>query len=193
MNLYFYLSSFYCYHSLFIVVSSLFNILLFYVFGFLVFHSFYLLVFSFTLLELFSVFSFIIIYWILVFRISIILRFRNFLLSSLLVFCFLSLQSFIISYLIFNSFYGILFLMFQSYVYNYLILNFMACNSLWKLSFYWLIRSLCNHIFSYIIFWKSIHLEVASDSFCFLCNCSWLLVFILYVFFMIFLGFNLYC
>merc|ERR1712044_29632 len=31
------------------------------------------------------------------------------------------------------------------------------------------------------------------DSFCFLCNCSWLLVFILYVFFMILLGFNLYC
>merc|ERR1712060_900169 len=44
-----------------------------------------------------------------------------------------------------------------------------------------------------LVFWNSIHLEVASDSFCFLCNCSWLLVFILYVFFMIFLGFNLYC
>ena len=39
----------------------------------------------------------------------------------------------------------------------------------------------------------SIHLEVASDSFCFLINSSWLLVFILYVFFMIFSGFNLYC
>merc|ERR1711920_57690 len=44
-----------------------------------------------------------------------------------------------------------------------------------------------------LVFWNSIHLEVASDSFCLLCNCSWLLVFILYVFFMIFLGFNLYC
>ena len=44
-----------------------------------------------------------------------------------------------------------------------------------------------------LVFWNSIHLEVASDSFCFLCNCSWLLVFILYVFFMIFSGFNLYC
>ena len=38
-----------------------------------------------------------------------------------------------------------------------------------------------------------IHLEVASDSFCFLINSSWLLVFILYVFSLFFLGFNLYC
>ena len=38
-----------------------------------------------------------------------------------------------------------------------------------------------------------IHLEVASDSFCFLINSSWLLVFILYVFSFFFLGFNLYC
>ena len=50
----------------------------------------------------------------------------------------------------------------------------------------------CIHLQS-LVFWNSIHQEVASDSFCFLCNCSWLLVFILYVFFMIFLGFNLYC
>ena len=39
----------------------------------------------------------------------------------------------------------------------------------------------------------SIHLEVASDSFCFLINSSWLLVFILYVFFIILSGFNLNC
>merc|ERR1712187_517178 len=38
-----------------------------------------------------------------------------------------------------------------------------------------------------------IHLEVASDSFCFLINSSWLLVFALYVFFLFLLGFNLYC
>ena len=44
-----------------------------------------------------------------------------------------------------------------------------------------------------LVFWNSIHLEVASDSFCFLCNCSWLLVFILYVFLFILSGFNLYC
>ena len=41
--------------------------------------------------------------------------------------------------------------------------------------------------------WNSIHLEVASDSFCFLINSSWLLVFILYVFFIILSGFNLNC
>ena len=42
-----------------------------------------------------------------------------------------------------------------------------------------------------LVFWNSIHLEVASDSFCFLINSSWLLVFILYVFFIILSGFNL--
>ena len=31
-----------------------------------------------------------------------------------------------------------------------------------------------------LVFWNSIHLEVASDSFCFLINSSWLLVFILF-------------
>jgi hypothetical protein len=36
-----------------------------------------------------------------------------------------------------------------------------------------------------LVFWNSIHLEVASDSFCFLINSSWLLVFILYVFFLL--------
>merc|ERR1712018_506447 len=42
-------------------------------------------------------------------------------------------------------------------------------------------------------FWNSIHLEVASNPFCLLCNCPWLLVFALCLFFMILLGFNLYC
>jgi hypothetical protein len=45
---------------------------------------------------------------------------------------------------------------------------------------------------SRLVFWNSIHQEVASDSFCFLINSSWLLVFILYVFFISFSGFNLY-
>ena len=58
---------------------------------------------------------------------------------------------------------------------------------------------LMQHLFLFwksllgLVFWNSIHLEVASDSFCFLINSSWLLAFILYVFFMIFSGFNLYC
>ena len=43
-----------------------------------------------------------------------------------------------------------------------------------------------------LVFWNSIHQEVASDSFCFLINYSWLLVFILYVFSLFFSGFNLY-
>merc|ERR1711981_691809 len=44
-----------------------------------------------------------------------------------------------------------------------------------------------------LVFWKSIHLEVASGPFCFLINSSWLLVFALYVFFLFLTGFNLYC
>ena len=57
------------------------------------------------------------------------------------------------------------------------------------------ISSKCPHYLSLLglVFCNSIHLEVASDSFSFLINSSWLLVFILLVFFMIFSGFNLYC
>ena len=42
------------------------------------------------------------------------------------------------------------------------------------------------------VFWNSIHLEVASDSFCFLINSSWLLVFILILFSLFFSYVNLY-
>ena len=41
--------------------------------------------------------------------------------------------------------------------------------------------------------WKSIHLEVALESFCFLINSSWLLTFTLIIITFIFTGFNLYC
>merc|ERR1712241_551430 len=44
-----------------------------------------------------------------------------------------------------------------------------------------------------LVFWNSIHLEVASGPFCLLINSSWLLVFTLYVFFVVLSGFNLYC
>ena len=43
------------------------------------------------------------------------------------------------------------------------------------------------------VFWNSIHQEVASDSFCFLINSSWLLVFILNVFSFFTLIFNFNC
>merc|ERR1711957_402512 len=43
-----------------------------------------------------------------------------------------------------------------------------------------------------LTFWNSIHEEVASGPFCFLINSSWLLVFTLCVFFLIFSGLNLY-
>merc|ERR1712071_450341 len=64
------------------------------------------------------------------------------------------------------------------------------------LSFSWFF-SVINYALSSIplslqrlVFW---HQEVASDSFCFLINSSWLLVFILYVFSLFLSGFNLYC
>ena len=44
-----------------------------------------------------------------------------------------------------------------------------------------------------LLFWKSIHLEVALESFCFLINSSWLLIFTLIIILFIFTGFNLYC
>jgi hypothetical protein len=53
---------------------------------------------------------------------------------------------------------------------------------------------LSHHIIAHkILFWKSIHLEVASESFCFLINSSWLLIFTLIIILFIFTGFNLYC
>lgn len=44
-----------------------------------------------------------------------------------------------------------------------------------------------------LVFWKSKHLEVTSDSFCFLINSSWLLIFALIIILFIFTGFNIYC
>jgi heme/copper-type cytochrome/quinol oxidase subunit 3 len=48
-------------------------------------------------------------------------------------------------------------------------------------------------LFYKFVFWKSIHLEVALESFCFLINSSWLLIFTLIIILFIFTGFNLYC
>ena len=50
----------------------------------------------------------------------------------------------------------------------------------------------CNLWYKFV-FWKSIHLEVALESFCFLINSSWLLIFTLIIILFIFTGFNLYC
>merc|ERR1711944_230766 len=43
-----------------------------------------------------------------------------------------------------------------------------------------------------LFFWNSIQLELGSNPFCLLCNCPWLLVFALLLFFVIFSAFNLY-
>jgi len=45
----------------------------------------------------------------------------------------------------------------------------------------------------YLVFWKSIHLEVASGPFCLLINSPSLLVFALVMVLFIFTGFNIYC
>merc|ERR1712178_459582 len=69
------------------------------------------------------------------------------------------------------------------------------------------LSSLLVHLYSYylqfhfhlvykllqILFWKSIHLEVASGPFCLLVNSPWLLVFALVIILLIFTGFNIYC
>merc|ERR1712066_38376 len=55
------------------------------------------------------------------------------------------------------------------------------------------INTLSSSSWLRLVFWKSIHLEVASGSFCFLINSSWLLVFALCVFSLSLSGFNLYC
>ena len=55
----------------------------------------------------------------------------------------------------------------------------------------WKFYNLGNQLL-YLGFSNSIHQEVASDSFCFLINSSWLLVFILFLF-LYALGLNLYC
>merc|ERR1712054_147003 len=44
-----------------------------------------------------------------------------------------------------------------------------------------------------LVFWNSIHQEVASGPFCLLVNSPWLLVFALYLFSFFLSGFNLYC
>ena len=71
--------------------------------------------------------------------------------------------------------------------------------TLWEMNFYLIVNSLvlrsCLKTCPFhlrLVFRNSIHQEVASDSFCFLINSSWLLVFILYVFSLFFSGFNIY-
>jgi hypothetical protein len=44
-----------------------------------------------------------------------------------------------------------------------------------------------------LVFWNSIHQEVASGPFCLLVNSPWPLVFVLCVFFFFLSAFNLYC
>merc|ERR1712113_209052 len=55
------------------------------------------------------------------------------------------------------------------------------------------INTLSSSSWLRLVFWKSIHLEVASGPFCLLINSSWLLVFALCIFFLSLSGFNLYC
>merc|ERR1711904_206870 len=55
------------------------------------------------------------------------------------------------------------------------------------------VNSYSSFSFLRLVFWKSIHLEVASGPFCLLVNSPWLLVFALCIFFLSLSGFNLYC
>ena len=49
------------------------------------------------------------------------------------------------------------------------------------------------NLYFYSLISISIHLEVASDTFCLLINSSWLLVFAIILISFLFTGFNLYC
>merc|ERR1712099_82790 len=56
-----------------------------------------------------------------------------------------------------------------------------------------MIRSLSSSSWLRLVFWKSIHLEVASGPFCLLVNSPWLLVFGIVLILFLFTGFNIYC
>ena len=86
-------------------------------------------------------------------------------------------------YLSFNVFY--LFYVVSLY-FSYVSLNFLYLYVIFRIFSF-------NSILFRIIFWKSLHLEVASDTFCFLINSSWLLIFSLVIISFIFIGFNIYC
>merc|ERR1712241_912452 len=87
-------------------------------------------------------------------------------------------------FLDFISWYFIYIIILYHFISNYFIF---ICN---YLSFR---KMFLSNMVCRLVFWKSIHLEVASDSFCFLINSSWLLVFVLCVFYLSLFGFNLYC
>ena len=68
-----------------------------------------------------------------------------------------------------------------------IILAFPHCFS------YYLLLYEYSYLVMRLVFWNSIHLEVASDPFCLLINSSWLLVFIFIFFSLLESIFNLYC
>merc|ERR1712137_1076994 len=82
----------------------------------------------------------------------------------------------------FRSYYISYFLNFINNYYSLLLTDLIFCNRLFPIF----------HFFK-LIFWKSLHLEVASGPFCLLVNSPWLLVFALVIILFIFTGFNIYC
>ena len=101
-----------------------------------------------------------------------------------------------------NSLYSCLFFFLTGLHFFHLTIGLLLLSLLfWSCSFsIW--RSSLSCSFSSLIFMslcrsslnmKSIHLEVALESFCFLINSSWLLIFTLIIILFIFTGFNLYC
>merc|ERR1712156_368476 len=84
------------------------------------------------------------------------------------------------------------------YIFSYSISLLFSITYLYSITYFTINNfwSFLLHLFrgSYrIIFWKSIHLEVASGPFCLLVNSPWLLVFALVIILLIFTGFNIYC
>ena len=97
--------------------------------------------------------------------------------------------SFSLSLLIYNS------------IFYPLLISFLIILSFYLLSYIFLSIGSSTKLISFrvnpyllrLVFWNSIHLEVATDSLCFLINSSWLLVFIFIIFSFLHFFYNLYC
>ena len=156
-------------------------------------YYFYFLHFNFILLQLLEIYIILFLYFLIIF-------FHHFWKSYFTIFNFRILEN-----LYFNIFRIHIYISLPTITIklHYQKLIFTIINLLTFRIFYFfsfngslLLQNLFIHLFrgSYrIIFWKSIHLEVASESFCLLINSSWLLIFTLIIILFIFTGFNIYC
>jgi len=117
----------------------------------------------------------------------------SFLWSWLLcLFLYLSSYLFLYFYLYFYSVVLSLVLYFYLYLVFYFLIFIFPCLVCGRAFTSHLFYNPASTLFR-LVFWKSLHLEVASDPFCLLINSSWLLVLSICLVCLLFTGFNLYC